>query len=110
MRGNSTTEAAIYTTGLVDLYAVVGDPQSAEGENEVGASPGTSPSLSPSVLSGGWVVRIHHIPFAPWIWAGTVLMALGGALSLSDRRHRVGVPVRRATLGPAADASVRSRA
>jgi cytochrome c-type biogenesis protein CcmF len=91
VRGNSTTEAAIYTTGLLDLYAVIGDPQPAEGETEVASTP---------AAMSGWVVRIHHIPFAPWIWAGTVLMALGGGVSLSDRRHRVGVPVRRATLGP----------
>ncbi|MFO1533272.1 MAG: hypothetical protein ABR562_06195 [Thermoplasmatota archaeon] len=31
----------------------------------------------------------------PWIWLGGVLMALGGLVSLSDRRHRVGAPARR---------------
>jgi cytochrome c-type biogenesis protein CcmF len=30
----------------------------------------------------------------PWIWIGAVFMALGGLLSLSDRRWRIGVAVR----------------
>jgi cytochrome c-type biogenesis protein CcmF len=35
-----------------------------------------------------------------WIWAGCFLMVLGGALSLSDRRFRVGAarPVARAAV------------
>ncbi len=73
-----TTEAAIHTTWLADLYAVVGD---ADG-------------------SGGWSTRIYYNPLVPWIWLGAVIMALGGALSLSDRRHRVGAPARR-RVGPA---------
>ncbi|MBC7478562.1 MAG: hypothetical protein H7317_10770, partial [Pseudorhodobacter sp.] len=28
-------------------------------------------------------------PFADWIWAGCLIMALGGFLSLSDRRYRL---------------------
>ncbi len=28
-------------------------------------------------------------PMVEWIWAGAVLMALGGLLALSDRRYRV---------------------
>jgi cytochrome c-type biogenesis protein CcmF len=35
----------------------------------------------------------HH-PFVGWIWGGAVLMALGGAVSLSDRRLRLGAPSR----------------
>ena len=34
-------------------------------------------------------------PFANWIWAGSIIMALGGCLSLSDRRHRVAAGARR---------------
>jgi len=68
-----TTEAAIYTTGFADLYAVIGDSDS----------------------SGGWVTRLYHNPLVPFIWIGAVVMALGGGLSLSDRRHRVGAPSRR---------------
>jgi cytochrome c-type biogenesis protein CcmF len=69
----STTEAAIRTSGIADLYAVIGET-SAEGAT---------------------VVRLHWNPLAPWIWVGTVLMALGGLVSLTDRRLRVGAPARR---------------
>ncbi len=68
-----TTEAAIHTTGMADLYAVIGDPDG----------------------QGGWTVRIFHEPMVPWMWAGALVMILGGAVSLSDRRLRVGAPARR---------------
>jgi cytochrome c-type biogenesis protein CcmF len=76
-----TTEAAIHTTWLADLYVVVGDRDG----------------------KGGWATRIYYNPLVPWIWLGAVIMALGGALSLSDRRHRVGAPAKRriATAAPA---------
>ncbi|OYQ35241.1 heme lyase NrfEFG subunit NrfE [Niveispirillum lacus] len=70
-----TTEAAIHTTFYSDLYLVLGE------ENPGG---------------GGWVVRLYHHPLVPWIWIGSLVMVLGGCLSLSDRRLRVGVPARRA--------------
>jgi len=69
----STTEASIRTSGLADLYAVIGETSE----------------------DGATVVRLHWNPLAPWIWVGTVLMALGGLISLSDRRLRVGAPARR---------------
>ena len=62
-----TTEAAIDNGVLRDVYVVIGDPQ--EG--------------------GGYAVRTYIKPFANWIWGGAILMALGGLLSLSDRRLRV---------------------
>ncbi|MBJ3761887.1 heme lyase CcmF/NrfE family subunit [Maribius pontilimi] len=62
-----TTEAAIDNGILRDIYVVIGDPQD----------------------GGGWAVRTYIKPFANWIWAGCIIMALGGCLSLSDRRHRV---------------------
>ena len=34
-------------------------------------------------------MRSYVKPFANWIWAGAIIMALGGLLSLSDRRYRV---------------------
>ncbi|MEX2455465.1 MAG: heme lyase CcmF/NrfE family subunit [Rhodospirillaceae bacterium] len=67
---SSTTEAAIHTTAMADIYAVLGDPDG----------------------RGGWAVRLYHNPLVPWIWAGTVLMAVGGTVSLTDRRLRVGAP------------------
>src|SRR3546814_11937113 len=72
-----TTEAAIHTTGFADLYAVVGQSDD----------------------RGGWAVRLYHQPGVPWIWAGVALMVIGGVLSLSDRRLRVGG--RRRRLRPA---------
>ena len=75
-----TTEAAIHTTGVSDLYAVIGD---SDGQ-------------------GGWTVRIYHEPLVPWLWAGALLMVLGGCVSLSDRRLRVGAPRRRTAPAPAA--------
>ncbi|MNV45423.1 Cytochrome c-type biogenesis protein CcmF [compost metagenome] len=35
-----------------------------------------------------WTVRIQVKPFMMWIWAGCVLMALGGLLAASDKRYR----------------------
>jgi cytochrome c-type biogenesis protein CcmF len=63
-----TTEAAISNGIIRDVYVVIGDPQA----------------------NGGWAVRTYDKPFANWIWGGCILMALGGLLSLSDRRLRVG--------------------
>ncbi len=68
-----TTEAAIRTTGLGDLYTVLGEPQP----------------------DGRWTLRLYWEPLVPWIWIGALLMATGGVVSLSDRRLRVGVARRR---------------
>lgn len=68
-----TTEAAIHSNVFGDVYLVIGDPQQ----------------------GGGWAVRSYIKPFTMWIWAGCVLMALGGFLSLSDRRWRVAAAGRR---------------
>ena len=66
VQGMPTTEAAIHQGLTRDLYFVIGDPQK----------------------DGGWAVRAYVKPFADWIWAGTLLMALGGLVSLTDRRYR----------------------
>ncbi len=65
--GMPTTEAAINNGPLRDLYVVIGDEQA----------------------GGGWAMRSYYKPLASWIWGGALLMALGGGLSLSDRRYRV---------------------
>ncbi len=62
-----TTEAAIDYRISRDLYVVLGDQQS---EN-------------------AWTVRTYLKPFANWIWGGCAMMALGGILSLTDRRLRI---------------------
>jgi cytochrome c-type biogenesis protein CcmF len=64
---NPMTEAAIDTGFTRDLYVSLGEP--------VGGT--------------AWVVRLYYKPFIDWIWAGAVLMALGGAMALSDRRYRL---------------------
>ncbi|WP_420858818.1 heme lyase CcmF/NrfE family subunit [Marivivens marinus] len=65
--GMPTTEAAIRNGILRDIYLVIGDPQD----------------------GGGYAVRTYIKPFANWIWGGAILMALGGMVSLTDRRLRV---------------------
>ena len=67
-----TTEAGIRASLIEDVYIVIGEQQD----------------------GGGWAVRSYVKPFANWIWIGSLIMTLGGLLSLSDRRHRVGAPNR----------------
>lgn len=62
-----TTEAAIRNGFLRDIYVVIGDAQANDGQ----------------------IVRVYIKPFTNWIWGGAILMALGGLLSLLDRRMRV---------------------
>ena len=45
-------------------------------------------SLGEPVGEGAWAVRVHHKPFVRWLWLGGLLMGLGGALTLADRRYR----------------------
>ena len=76
-----TTEAAIDYGFLRDVYLVLGDRQQ----------------------SGGWAVRSYIEPFANWLWAGCLLMAFGGVLSLTDRRFRVAAGARKAPAGVPAE-------
>src|SRR6202023_2636309 len=69
-RGSTTTEAALLTRGVSQLYISLGD----------------------TAADGAIAVRIYHKPLVLLIWFGPVLMAFGGILSLSDRRLRVGAP------------------
>jgi len=80
----TTTEAAIHTLWIADLYAVIGDPQESQ---QMGG-----PAL-PADPNAGWAARLYYNPLIPWIWIGAIVMALGGGVSLTDRRHRVGAPV-----------------
>jgi cytochrome c-type biogenesis protein CcmF len=63
-------ETAIHTNLLRDFYATLG-----EGD-----------------ANSGWTIRLYLNPLAPWIWLGAALCALGGFVSLSDRRLRIGAP------------------
>ncbi|MEM7237698.1 MAG: heme lyase CcmF/NrfE family subunit [Pseudomonadota bacterium] len=77
-----TTEAAIDSGFLRDVYLVLGDRQT-DGE--------------------AWAVRAYWKPLANWIWLGCFIMAIGGVVSLTDRRYRVGAAVRRAPKAVAAE-------
>ncbi|MBM3529009.1 MAG: heme lyase CcmF/NrfE family subunit [Alphaproteobacteria bacterium] len=69
-RSTSTTEAALLTRGVSQIYVSLGDPND----------------------DGSIAVRVYHKPLVLLIWLGAVVMVLGGLLSLSDRRLRVGAP------------------
>ncbi|MGH8665380.1 MAG: cytochrome c-type biogenesis CcmF C-terminal domain-containing protein, partial [Burkholderiales bacterium] len=60
------TEAAIDTEFSGDIYVALGE----------------------QVAGDAWTVRVHLKPFVDWIWAGCVLMALGGLIAVCDRRYR----------------------
>jgi cytochrome c-type biogenesis protein CcmF len=72
LQNQTTSETAIRTNLLSDLYVAMGDPDS----------------------KGGWTIRVYWKPLVPWIWIGAIVMAFGGVVSLSDRRWRVGVAAR----------------
>jgi cytochrome c-type biogenesis protein CcmF len=70
----ATTEAGIHASWSGDLYLVLGD----------------------ELTDGGFVVRAYFNPLVRFIWLGAIVMAVGGILSLLDRRLRVGAPRRSA--------------
>ena len=45
-------------------------------------------ALGESLGDDAWAVRVHIKPFVRWIWFGALLMALGGAVTATDRRFR----------------------
>src|SRR5262249_34997983 len=63
---SATTEAAIHESGRGDLYVVLGD----------------------ELKDGASSVRLYFNPLVRLIWLGALIMFLGGAVSLSDRRLR----------------------
>jgi cytochrome c-type biogenesis protein CcmF len=69
-RSMTTTEAALLTRGFSQIYLSLGD---------------NNPD-------GSIAIRLYHKPLVLLIWIGALIMVFGGALSLSDRRLRVGAP------------------
>jgi cytochrome c-type biogenesis protein CcmF len=69
-RDMTTNEAALMARGPGQLYLSLGD----------------------SKPDGSIAIRLYYKPMVLLIWLGGVVMMLGGALSLSDRRLRVGAP------------------
>ena len=80
---NATTEAGIHVSWRGDLYVVLGD----------------------ALKDGAYSVRIYFNPLVRFIWLGAVVMFIGGAVSLSDRRLRVGAPKRALARAVAAKAA-----
>ena len=76
--GQTTTETAICYRGLDQIYLVLGERRAATDGRPA------------------WLVRAYFNPWVQLIFLGPLLMALGGLLSLSDRRLRFGVAARRA--------------
>jgi cytochrome c-type biogenesis protein CcmF len=78
-QGDQTVaKVAMCMRGASDVYVVLGERR---------AGPGGAPV---------WLVRSFFNPWVRFIFLGPLLMALGGAVSLSDRRLRLGVPRRAA--------------
>ncbi len=69
---SATTEAGIHNSWRGDLYVVLGD----------------------ELKDGAYSVRVYFNPLVRFIWLGALLMFFAGAVSLSDRRLRVGAPKR----------------
>ncbi len=63
---NVMTEAAIDPSLWRDLYIALGEP----------------------VGDTAWAVRLHVKPLVRWVWLGGLLVALGGLVTLLDRRYR----------------------
>jgi cytochrome c-type biogenesis protein CcmF len=74
--GQTTSEVALCYRGFSHLYIVLGERRDAGGEPV-------------------WLVRAYWNPWATLLFLGPVIMALGGLVSLSDRRLRLGVAARR---------------
>jgi cytochrome c-type biogenesis protein CcmF len=69
-RATTTTEAALLSRGFSQLYLSLGDVND----------------------DGSVAIRLYYKPMVLLIWIGAVVMMFGGALSLSDRRLRIGAP------------------
>jgi cytochrome c-type biogenesis protein CcmF len=82
--GQTTTEVGLDFRGLDDVYVVLGERRS-----------------TPEAARA-WTVRVYWNPWARLIFLGPLIMAIGGVLSLLDRRLRIGVAGRRKTAESAA--------
>ena len=66
-----TTEVGLLETLAGNLYIVMGER-----------------------VGDGRAMRIYFHPLVSFIWVGAAIMFLGGLISLSDRRYRIGIPRR----------------
>ena len=61
----ATTEAAIYSKGISDIYIAMSEP-----------------------VDDSWLFRFHYSPLTPWIWIGSIMAFIGGILSFSHRMFK----------------------
>jgi cytochrome c-type biogenesis protein CcmF len=64
--GTPTTQMGIDGRFFRDLFVSLGDPRS----------------------NGAWTMTLYVKPFVRWIWIGTIFIALGGILAVTDKRYR----------------------
>ena len=72
LQKQNTGVTAIHSSPIADLYLALGESDTA----------------------GNWTIRAYWKPMVAWIWAGGLIMAFGGVVSLSDRRWRIGAGAR----------------
>ena len=65
--GNVMTEADLDPGLFRDLYVALGEP----------------------IEGDAWAVRVHYKPFVRWIWFGGLFIAIGGIVSVADKRYRL---------------------
>ncbi|QTC93130.1 heme lyase CcmF/NrfE family subunit [Brevundimonas goettingensis] len=82
--GQTTTEVGLDFRGLDDVYVVLGERRSTPEADRA------------------WTVRVYWNPWARLIFLGPLVMAIGGVLSLLDRRLRIGVAGRKTAVESAA--------
>ena len=65
--GQVMTQVALRPGLVHDLYVALGEPLD---------------------MPGAWAVRVYYKPGVRWIWLGALVMAIGGALAVADKRYR----------------------
>lgn len=67
----SMTEVGLDAGVLRDLYVAMGEPLD-------------------TIVNGEqtWAIRFYTKPFVRWIWFGAIIMAIGGAFAMADKRYR----------------------
>lgn len=67
VQNRSMTEAAIDGRLLRDVYVAIGEP----------------------LDNNQWAIRVYYKPFVRWLWLGSLIMALGGGVAMTDKRYRL---------------------
>jgi cytochrome c-type biogenesis protein CcmF len=106
--GVTQTEGPNYVAGVGHVVvhkngALIGELLPQKRQYNVSGMPLTEASIQPGIFrdlyvslgepipesAGAWAVRVYIKPFVDWIWAGCMLMGLGGIVAVSDRRYRI---------------------